>query len=119
MTVQELGYLLQEQKATLELENVPELKELLDQLEQYLQYTIYGLTIERMISNGLSVSLFGYAMSCLSDELPFKYLVVDKDGELNAWRIFEAAERKMCVKISDVINGPSAADELNNLLDSF
>lgn len=119
MTVQELGYLLKEQKATLELENVPELKELLDQLEQYLQYTIYGLTRERMISNGLSVSLFGYAMSCLSDELPFKYLVVDKDGELNAWRIFEAAERKMCVKISDVINGPSAVDELNNLIGAF
>lgn len=119
MTVQELGYLLKERKATLELENVPELKELLNQLEQHLQYTICEPTRERMISNGLRISLFSYAMTCLNNQPPYKFLVVDEYGELDAWKNFEATGREMHVKISDVIIGPSAADELSNLLDSF
>lgn len=119
MTVQELGYLLKEQKATLELENVPELKELMDQLEQHLQYTIYEPTRRRTMSNGLPVSLFGCAMTCLNHEPPYRFLVVDEDGELDALRNFKDTEREMHVKISDVIIGPSAADELSNLLDSF
>lgn len=120
ITVEELGSLMMEHKAVIILEETQELVEICDALENYVSYEIGKACQYELLENGLPVSLYGFAMSCLRDEPPYPYLGIDEEGDINAWMnvtdIYPETEVEYAVKISDVCINTSAKDELNNLL---
>lgn len=120
ITVEELGSLMMEHKAVIILEETQELVEICDALENYVSYDMEEACQDELLENGLPVSLYGFAMNCLRDEPPYKYLGIDEEGDINAWMnvtdICPETEVEYAVKISDVCIDTSAKDELNDLL---
>jgi hypothetical protein len=123
INVEKLGALMMEHKAVIILEETQELVEVCDALENYVSYEIGEVCKYELLENGLPVSLFGFAMSCLRDEPPYRYLGIDDEGDINAWMniadIYQGMEPEYVVKISDVYIDTSAKDELNNLIGAF
>ena len=123
ITVKELGSLMMEQKAVLILEETQELAEICEALENYVSYEMEEACQDELLENGLPVSLYGFAMTCLRDEPPYKYLGIDDEDDINAWMniadIYQGMEPEYVVKISDVYIDTSAKDELNDLIGAF
>lgn len=111
MTVQELVKLMNERKTLLVMEPTQELEKLCYQLQPYLADKIDDMY------TGMTV--YDFASSCLKDNPPFTLLGINETGHLDGWHSIEHTLAKMTVRISDVISGPSAADELTDLLCAF
>lgn len=115
MTVQELVKLMNERKTLLVMEPTQELEKLCYQLQPYLADKIDDMYTRE--NPGMTV--YDFASSCLMDNPPFTLLGINESGHLDGWHSVEHTLAKRTVRISDVISGPSAADELTDLLSAF
>ena len=115
MTVQELVELMNEQKALLVMEPTQELEKLCYQLQPYLADKIYDIYTMK----NPEMTVYDFATSCLTDDPPFTFLGINDSGHLDGWHSAKHTSATMTVRISDVIQGQSAADELSNLLSAF
>lgn len=115
MTVQELVELMNEQKALLVMEPTQELEKLCHQLQPYFADKIDDMyTMENP-----ETTVYDFATNCLTDDPPFTLLGINDSGHLDGWHSPKYTPATMTVRISDVISGPSAADELTDLLSAF